>query len=115
MEPESSSPHLQEPATYMPVYLISQRHKFNRKYVCVAHKNCISLTVTCSSEIHTESIVSFPLQQWLHDLQQCYIIRTMSSLFLIFEYLFYTEKGRSGVLKNTDSPPQKYTVSYRKL
>jgi hypothetical protein len=78
MEPESSSPRVQEPATYMPLFLLSQRHKSNRKHFCATHSNCIPLTVTCSSEIHTERIAAFALQQWLHEranmLRHTYIV-----------------------------------------
>jgi len=42
------------------------RHKFATKAIFYATLNIIMLsTVTCTSIIHTESIVAFPLHQWL--------------------------------------------------
>ena len=38
----------------------------------------------------------------------------LSSLFIMFENLFYIEEGSIGVLRNSGTPLQKYTMSYQK-
>jgi hypothetical protein len=88
------------------VYFLSRQNKFNRKHLCATYRNFVLLTVTFSSEIHTERIVALQLQQWLQERATLLRHTTLSSLFIIFVNLLYTEEGS----RNPDTYLQKYTV-----
>jgi hypothetical protein len=48
------------------------------------------IAVTCSSTLHTECIVAFPMRQCLCDAPQCHVRKGKLPVLLVLDYIFIT-------------------------